>query len=509
MDPFHHLLSSNESLHPSQVAFVKKEIDARIEAIRNMEVELSKYQALLSPLRQFPAEILGEVFAAVIDTVEKPIEIPNALSNLSLVSKAWRNAALSTPRLWGTVGVNLTRPGVDFTKVGAWFARSGTTPRSFTLESGGACRDHGSGCLLLNNSGLPDFLKDGPSINRLTISSWSSECFQWLFCNLFSTRNDESSAWKSIQSIELNSYRLGIAPPVVGMQDLQDPCAHPLTVTTLNLDGPFSEGDVHAVNQSAYVQQLVSNLTNLSFTFVWPTTWNFGILSLCTNLQTLKLKMDFDDAWLSEFWEGETLGNLQGAPLNFPNLRTLQISDLPVDTKWYSQVLRLFKTPSLVELDLEFDNDASRLDRYELAQDINYLVMRSKCKPTFSHLRLCSISFTNEGLEYLLKNLPSLTHLTLDWVNFSSDFFHRPMVVNYYFLPRLRTLELLHLYEMFVYTDLYQFVEARTGRYSSTFQKLSVEVTSDWIKHPNESFEVKCLRKRGLDIQFNVGRHLG
>lgn len=89
MDPFSRLSSTNAPLHALEVASVKDEIAARMAAIRKLEEEVKKYQALLSPLREFPTEILGEVFMSVLASIDKPCDIPNPIVTLSLVCKTY------------------------------------------------------------------------------------------------------------------------------------------------------------------------------------------------------------------------------------------------------------------------------------------------------------------------------------------------------------------------------------------------------------------------------------
>lgn len=72
---------------------------------------ISQQSGILSPVRALPAEILAEIFAFLcqeIEIVPRDSRNPAALSPLrvSQVCSQWREAALSTPKLWSNIAIH-------------------------------------------------------------------------------------------------------------------------------------------------------------------------------------------------------------------------------------------------------------------------------------------------------------------------------------------------------------------------------------------------------------------
>ncbi|TEB28434.1 hypothetical protein FA13DRAFT_1735588 [Coprinellus micaceus] len=481
------------------VASVKGEIEARLAGIHKLELEIGRYRALLSPLRGFPLEILGEVFANVLTCVDTPQEIPKALTALILVCKTWQTAALETPRLWNTLGLTLRHGShFDFAKVRKWLSKSGTLPRFFTIDAGMACCNHFFFPCALLTPGLLDLFKVGPPIHRLIINSFSNGCFQGLVQALTSSTDPPTQSWGSLNSIEITVEGFELPLP-----SLRDDAALKFPVTTLNLSSPLSS-PARLPGKGTYFQCSFANLATLTLAFAWPATWDTGILRLCTNLHTLSVKMEFEDWWMDDRGDELAIFRPKGGPLTLPHLRTLRINEFPPKIGWDLTILRLFTTPALVELDVGFvDNSdsvgAAGEERQKFGEEILSLLQRSQCVTTLAHLRIASLTIGTHSLESILRNLPGVKHLVLDCVTLDSAFFQREAIHEADFLPQLQVLEILYPHDDFGYHSVCEFITSRP------LQRLRVELSSDWGKSPNETDSVVYLRNKGIDAQVVVG----
>ena len=139
-------------------------LDAEIERVqsilnelhherRALSDEIEAHRALISPIRQLPLEVLGEIFVhclpegcnAIMSSQEAPLL-------LGRICSAWRSIALSTPRLWASLHIptpiEITETGQvpaqpDPTFIakmerrcevaGEWISRSGESPISISV----------------------------------------------------------------------------------------------------------------------------------------------------------------------------------------------------------------------------------------------------------------------------------------------------------------------------------------------------------------------------------------
>ncbi|KAF7314729.1 Glucanase [Mycena kentingensis (nom. inval.)] len=101
--------------------------------------EIAAHEALISPLRRLPDDILRAVFLCTLpqtrNVVLTPTEGPMLLS---LVCRRWRDVALSTSRLWASLHIVI--PGSQTTTdalrrvVKLWLSRAGAAPLSITTR---------------------------------------------------------------------------------------------------------------------------------------------------------------------------------------------------------------------------------------------------------------------------------------------------------------------------------------------------------------------------------------
>ncbi|KAJ7019861.1 hypothetical protein C8F04DRAFT_324968 [Mycena alexandri] len=112
-----------------------------------LAVEWSEFQQAYSegtgiyPVLTLPPEIVSEIFLKFLPIYPGIPPLSGVLSPLLLcrICRQWREIALSTPALWNTIRMDITRPWDDdkaaaqLELVRAWLSRSGDYPLSITL----------------------------------------------------------------------------------------------------------------------------------------------------------------------------------------------------------------------------------------------------------------------------------------------------------------------------------------------------------------------------------------
>ncbi|TEB40266.1 hypothetical protein FA13DRAFT_1618562, partial [Coprinellus micaceus] len=105
------LLSTNRSPTLLESVSIQTDIDVllrekgQLEArLRDLNAELQKRHAILSPLRRFPTELLGEIFSTMMPSIldEKG---RRQLVDLQLVCREWRDASHLVNGLWSGIEV--------------------------------------------------------------------------------------------------------------------------------------------------------------------------------------------------------------------------------------------------------------------------------------------------------------------------------------------------------------------------------------------------------------------
>ncbi|KAJ8087760.1 hypothetical protein PM082_006597 [Marasmius tenuissimus] len=161
--PFSHILDTNHTPNTQEAKEIRallQDPEAEMERIRQAIEKLSargvqlqefttKHRALLSPIRNVPPDILGEIFYYCLPSSlhHFPLRsLREAPLILTTVCRAWRDAALHTPRLWNMIHIQfptllagqgdeayraLVRRRLDGMK--GWLSHSGTLPISFSL----------------------------------------------------------------------------------------------------------------------------------------------------------------------------------------------------------------------------------------------------------------------------------------------------------------------------------------------------------------------------------------
>ena len=115
-----HIIDQDMEIIDTHIAHLQGIIN-RLQALKQKRVEDSRlYRKILHPVRHLPVEILSKIFRDACPLLRiEPMALwldfqDEVLINadrypwtLTLVSSRWRQVALSTPRMWSTIIINL------------------------------------------------------------------------------------------------------------------------------------------------------------------------------------------------------------------------------------------------------------------------------------------------------------------------------------------------------------------------------------------------------------------
>ncbi|KAJ7617451.1 hypothetical protein DFH06DRAFT_1237705 [Mycena polygramma] len=154
--PAHDKIGTNYAPLAGEIAEIKQlilqpraeieRINRKIAQLKARRRGLSKYvaehEALISPMRQLPSDVIREIFMACIPSEENPVlSIQTAPLLLGRICSQWRAIALSTPRLWSSIHIaephDTLPPRVRdgcLQLVKVWLARSGGLPLSISFH---------------------------------------------------------------------------------------------------------------------------------------------------------------------------------------------------------------------------------------------------------------------------------------------------------------------------------------------------------------------------------------
>ncbi|KAJ7095162.1 hypothetical protein B0H15DRAFT_94819 [Mycena belliarum] len=109
-----------------------------IEQRENMCNDIDAHQAMITPVRRLPRDILQEIFVACLPTDRNSVITPlDAPMLLGQICSPWRTIALTTPCLWSTLHVVIPGTAEKIARVSetikVWLSRSGALPLSITV----------------------------------------------------------------------------------------------------------------------------------------------------------------------------------------------------------------------------------------------------------------------------------------------------------------------------------------------------------------------------------------
>ncbi|KAF8892313.1 hypothetical protein CPB84DRAFT_1711062 [Gymnopilus junonius] len=117
--------------HESTISRLREEVANLEEKAKKARNNIACASSLLSPIRVLPAEIMGEIFVACLDTEIRPVPLPFVLCR---VCTAWRAIARATPALWSKLFIHKPMRFEALTKFATrWFSLSGELPLSLSV----------------------------------------------------------------------------------------------------------------------------------------------------------------------------------------------------------------------------------------------------------------------------------------------------------------------------------------------------------------------------------------
>ncbi|KAJ7140698.1 hypothetical protein C8R44DRAFT_236955 [Mycena epipterygia] len=122
-------------------------IQSLIEDLAKKRDELNEFidahLSLVSPARRLPSDVVRAIFTASLpSTRNSAMTAEDSPLLLGQICSAWRELALSTPRLWSSLHIvvpNKSRINVLVEMVTAWLTRSGILPLSISIAVSKAC----------------------------------------------------------------------------------------------------------------------------------------------------------------------------------------------------------------------------------------------------------------------------------------------------------------------------------------------------------------------------------
>ncbi|KAJ3828648.1 hypothetical protein F5880DRAFT_1698413 [Lentinula raphanica] len=154
--PFIELLGTNYVPSPDELLVLKTLLVEHCAELERLDKEIARalrekekiknfveaHRALMSPVRQLPDEVLGEIFVHCLPTERNAVRsLDEAPLLLITICRDWRRVALNTHRLWSSIHIFLP-PDLNnqamFRRVmgiRTWLGRSGTLPLSISLHT--------------------------------------------------------------------------------------------------------------------------------------------------------------------------------------------------------------------------------------------------------------------------------------------------------------------------------------------------------------------------------------
>ncbi|RXW21358.1 hypothetical protein EST38_g4504 [Candolleomyces aberdarensis] len=374
---------------------IKGEIFRLQSQLEYLERLLQKHRRVLSAVRRIPAGVWGRIFTFVLPFCLRGNE-RRELLHLTLVCRAWCQAARLTRRLWNKYSVD-THP-FSYKAAKSWLSRSGDLPKSLEVD-GLACghckkfrRDNGDFRCPIIHPELVKLLLEGPVLNHLSLKCQVPLCFKKLCERL------HPSMWISIKSLTIwieDGWRQVIEGEVMSHSfDI------PPNVTSLEISLGYAY-DFGCPDRPLCISPIVyARLTSLSFNSgAWSNGAAFlAALKHCTSLESLTINF-VCNGWR---YDDEDY-RIAGRSVSLPCLRTLQLQQA-----CETDILEHLVMPALIEL-------VVRGEYSEGEREFQWYFPNPQVRcPNLRILRLYTPrSVDPSELAAILKYLPHLTEVTL------------------------------------------------------------------------------------------------
>ncbi|THU92587.1 hypothetical protein K435DRAFT_208538 [Dendrothele bispora CBS 962.96] len=423
--PFRDVLHSSRVPSESDIPRIKQVLaeslvdlakyDAHIEGLMGIVAELQQKRAdlkkyvdehrnLLSSMRRFPSEILGEIFdfccskhglSVYGTTLLGDFQVNAPTLHLSQTCSRWRDVAISSPSLWSQMTVNFTYPRVCRAKplIELYLFRSKSAPLSLRLASFGT------------PSGGPEDTEHLYAISVLSLLLSAAE--RWEHVDLDTSHYVDFNLFPDSRVIPpncplLKSLKLTLnanwnfrAEDQLWLESLVENANSLRKLTLSDLD---TDIQTSFKNNRITSLQLYDNDHGFLLGFVED------VFRLFPHLQHL-------DITLGEPRVAELFSN-QTSELRSTILKSLTVRIASWDLRWISHVLSSLQLPSLVSLEL--------LVKRGLDIDIDSLMpsletMFRQSSPSLHSFKIDSgHSLTSIQLSDILSWMPLLTYLSIN-----------------------------------------------------------------------------------------------
>lgn len=268
-----------------------------------------RHQAIVSPLRQLPHELLSEIFIHCLPPFPTRISPSDAPLLLEQICRRWRDIARSTPTLWSSICLPLDPQMISFAIEVArtWPARSGIFPLSIVLGVG------------LHHNHVGEELETHPALPILFSNSG-----RWVDLGLHLP-----AAW--VVSFDEVKERLPLLQKLTLSGGLSGRCMafeHAKMLRTLDLDTMIDVNDVavpwgnltkfitrgRSTHQLADTLRICFNLVECELKGVTGIYFNAPVIEEFTlvHLQTLQIGIV---AWTPDLFDSLTLPSLRSIDL--------------------------------------------------------------------------------------------------------------------------------------------------------------------------------------------------
>ena len=465
-----HLLSSNHPPQSLEIAVIENVVCLMDETIADLTAQLDKVknerqqcQALLSPLRRMPMDVLGEIFGHVVSSASSYNQGLRHAVELCLVCRTWRDAAYATHRLWASFEVRASGDWREWKRAERWMKLSGTLPKRISVHSDrdmcGQWAMFTRPCQLAVPR-LARLLAEGQKIHTLSISCAHSRCARNLCAAVGAVASKQPRPWDGIECLNVEVRETWTEPSspeyiirssdgsgddlgaeedeIEGVSFLQQ---LPL-VKSFHLDTPRST--TRPSSNIPIPKVFLSNLTTLSIDNDWDGCAVVKILRLLHQCNLEQLIFGCKSGYVEHLNvtpgspEAEWVDTVVCNPKKMfvlPRLSILKFHDLH---PFAFKIALFFKAPSLVELELGFcdeeDEDfpsdenvgLSKVDWDDMQSGIPSFIQSSSCQTTLRRLTFrggLKLSMLDLETWLIKKWLPSLSHLTFDGVYVPPELF--------------------------------------------------------------------------------------
>ncbi|KAF6759704.1 hypothetical protein DFP72DRAFT_843848 [Ephemerocybe angulata] len=419
------LLSENSPPTPLQASELRErisELDARLAVLdvlaSDIERDRAQYNAILSPIRRIPLEVIGEIIATAVPTTLKDHHSRQRLIELCTVSRDWCNAAHCLPELWRGIILKIYTTRLAYSKVAAWLRRAGSLTRMVLChQSGNRCLCDRTGNCVMKSALVAKLLFEDPPIDHLTLNVDSIRCLKAFF-DLYHAETAANTSASSLSSLSL--YLRSGTPddwmePNVPSQSVFTKLP-PVTSLELRFPQLHNIAQDIAENYGPHLTDAqLSRLTDFSIGWDWINTKFFSVLRRCINVVTLTISFNRCDS-MREPALIPSLVELSSQPIRLPSVRTLRLMNMD------GSLLEYIVTPKLMHLHLNIDGDLDD-GTVDVPHLLTHFITRSDITHTINSIRIDQLSCSSWDLRQALYQLPSLTHLVLvDPLNFNSIF---------------------------------------------------------------------------------------